>query len=201
MVRLYLLIINHLNMKNLLLVTLFITFILQGCEDELVYNKEKPFIEVSRKYGLMYKGELYSGKFIKYYHDGTLSKVEEKGSYVNGKMYGVWEYYHQDGQLSEKGSRLNGELNGVWERYRENGQLWYKVSYLNGKKNGVFEEYWNNQKLYYKGSYLNGKEEGVWEVYYENGQLWAKGSYINGKKNGFWEYYNEDGSLKSTETL
>ncbi|NCV86421.1 MAG: hypothetical protein EBW14_11235 [Oxalobacteraceae bacterium] len=112
-VRLYLLSINHLNMKNLLLLTFFTSFILQGCEGELVYNKEKPFIEDSRKYGLMYKGELYSGKFIKYYNDGTLSKVEKKGSYLNGKKNGLWNYFYSDGTIKEVGSYLNDKKNGV----------------------------------------------------------------------------------------
>jgi len=163
-------------MKNLLLLTLFITFILQGCESELVHNKEEPFIKNSGENEMTYKGELYSGKYIRYHDDGTLSKVTQKGSYKNGQKDGVWESYHNNGQLSSKVSYLNGNLNGVWEKYRENGQLDFKCSYLNGKLNGVCEKY------------------------RENGELFFKGSYLNGYLNGVWEYYNEDGSLERTET-
>jgi len=222
-VRLFLLSIKNPNMKNLLLLTLFITFILQGCGGELVYNKE--YLNIIQSEGiLIYKGEFYSGKFIKYYDDGTLSKVEEKGSYLNGKQNGVWEAYFDNGQLMLKSSYLNGEKNGFFEIYNENGQLLSKGSYLNGKETDVWELYYDNGQLKMKGSYINRKMDGVWELYYENGelrskgsylngephgvfefyhengQLWMKGSYINGKEDGVWKYYNEDGSLKSTKT-
>ena len=221
MVRLYLISINQLSMKNLLLLTLFITFILQGCGGELVYNKEEPFIERGGQNGMKYKGEFYSGKYIHYHDDGTLSKVREKGSYNNGQMDGVWEYYYKNGQLwwkrsylngkedgvleeyhengkpNVKGSYLNGERNGVWESYHDNGQLSGKGSYLNGEKIGVWEEYHENGQLWRKGSYLNGERDGVCEVYYSNGKLWEKGSHLNGNMNGVWErYYHKNGKLK-----
>ena len=101
-VRPYLISINHLNMKNLLLFTLFITFILQGCEGELVYNKEKSFIKNGGLNGMTYKGELYSGKYISYHDDGTLSKLKIKGSYLKGKKDGVWERYYENGLLDSK---------------------------------------------------------------------------------------------------
>jgi hypothetical protein len=192
-------------MRNLLLPILITTFILQSCgggsEGVLVVNNDPFNLRPTVEGNLIYKGELYSGKIIKYYDDGTFSKVEFEGSYLNGKRNGVWEWNHENGQLSKKGSYLNGEKSGVWEEHHENGQLSSKGSYLNGEKNGVWEVYYVNGQLFSKGSYLNGEEDGVWEVYHNNGQLSSKGSYLNGKKNGNWKYYNENGSLERTPLL
>jgi len=188
-------------MKNLLLLTLFITFILQGCEDELVYNEEAPYIERAGEEWMSYKGTIYNGKYIRYWDDGTLSKVMEKGSYLDDKREGVWEWYYENGQLNRKGSYIYGKMDGFWEEYYENGQLNWKGSYKNEKPvDGIYTEYHQNGQLKCKGSYLNGKRDDVWEFYYENGKLEEKGSFLNGNLNGVWEYYNEDGSLKYTLT-
>jgi antitoxin component YwqK of YwqJK toxin-antitoxin module len=116
-------------MKNLLLLTLFITFILQGCGGELVYNKEEHSIKNGGENGMTYRGEFYSGKYIRYHDDGTLSKVYEKGSYLNGNKNGVWEEYYDNGQLLSKCSYLNGEMDGVWEYYNEDGSLLFTHTY------------------------------------------------------------------------
>ena len=69
------------------------------------------------------------------------------------------------------------KMDGVWETYHDNGQLWTKGSYLNGNKNGVWERYYSNGQLCEKGSYLslglgNGyKGNGVWKYYNEDGSL------------------------------
>ena len=202
MVRPYLISINHLNMKNLLLLILFIAFILQGCEGELVYNKENLYIKNGGENGMTYKGELYSGKYIRYWEtsDGTLSKVEEKGSYKNGQKVGVWLEYNEMSNLFYKGSYLNGKKKGVWEAYYENGQLYSRGSYLNGKEEGVWEGYHDNGKLFSIGSYINGEKNGVWDYYHINGQTISKYSYLNGEKNGFWGNYSENVSVAGTET-
>ena len=59
-----------------------------------------------------------------------------KGNFKNGKSEGIFEYYHDNGQLSAKGNLKNGERDGVWEIYHKNGQLSARVDYKNGKKIG-----------------------------------------------------------------
>ncbi|MFN4915052.1 MAG: toxin-antitoxin system YwqK family antitoxin [Sphingomonadales bacterium] len=165
-------------MKGIILLIVLSTLFLQGCVKfggELVYNKEEPDIgDLNGK--LTYKKQLYSGNYVRYYDDGSLSQLMERGSYKNGVKHGDWEYYHENGQLSSKGAYSNGAKEGVWEEYHGNGQLKFKYSYISGRL-----------------------RDDVWEEYHENGKLKMKGSYLNGKKDGVWEYYNEDGSLNFCE--
>ena len=156
-------------MKNLLLLTLFITFILQSCgggsEGELVVNKDPFNLRPTVEGKLTYKGEFYSGKIIKYYDDGTLSKVEFKGSYLNGEKDGVWEEYYDNGQTKSKYSYINGKpVDGIYSDYHKNGQLKSKGSYLNGEKNGVWEEYYKDGNLEYTYTFKDGKIEN-WEIH------------------------------------
>ena len=76
----------------------------------------------------------------------------------NGKKHGLWEYYHDNGQLSSKVNYENGKQHGLWEYYFDNGQLRYKANYLNGKPHGLWEDYWRNGQLHYRKEYDNGVE-------------------------------------------
>ena len=75
-----------------------------------------------------------------------------------------------------------GERHGVWESYHDNGQLSYRGSYVNGKSHGVWESYYDTGQLYYRGSYVNGKSHGVWESYYDTGQLHYRKEYDMGNE-------------------
>jgi antitoxin component YwqK of YwqJK toxin-antitoxin module len=165
-------------MKNILLIVVLNSLFLQGCDGEmeqngeLVSNLAPHLILQDGCNGMTYEGELYSGKYVKYYGDDGYGDVKAQGSYKDGVMDGLWEYYYENGQLYSKGTFLNGEFEGAWEYNYENGQLLSKGSYQNGEKDGVWEEF----------NYINGK-------------LSTWGSYLKGKQNGVWKYYNKDGDL------
>lgn len=76
----------------------------------------------------------------------------------NGKKHGVWEHYHDNGQLDSRRNYVNGEKHGVWEDYHYNGQLSYRRNYANGKLHGVCESYYANGQLNYRKEYNMGKE-------------------------------------------
>jgi len=186
-------------MKTLFILALFVTFFLQGCGGELVHNKEEAFIK-NGEYGMTYKGELYSGKYIKYRDDGTFSRVVEKGSYKAGMRDGVWEEHNDKKELNayglifiraqyEKGSYLDNLKNGVWETYK-NGELSGKVSYLRGKENGPAEYYYDN---------VEDRFSGLLPPDSTSPRVQSKGCYLNGDRVGFWEYYNKDGTLSFRE--
>ena len=46
---------------------------------------------------------------------------------------------------------------GLYERYHENGQLRIKATYKDGKLNGPFEKYYENGQLEKKATYEDGK--------------------------------------------
>jgi len=46
---------------------------------------------------------------------------------------GLWEIYHDNGQLESKENYKDGKKDGVWEYYDKNGQIEYLLYYINGK--------------------------------------------------------------------
>jgi len=96
-------------------------------------------------------------------------------------------------------SRTNfryGKLDGLGERFHENGQLEYIGNYKNGEPDGLFEYFFENGKLRFRKNYKNGKHDGVWKYYYENGQLESRSNFKNGKVHGLVKEFNEEGKLK-----
>ena len=81
-----------------------------GCsenENILIRNKEEEFIAIGSSTGLFYyKNELYTGIYEDYHESGQLIK---KGSFLNGRRNCIWEWYYDNGKLMRKGSYLNGE--------------------------------------------------------------------------------------------
>ena len=143
-----------------------------------------------------------------------------KENYKNGKQHGLWECYHENGQLRSKGNYKDGERDGLMEEYAENGQLvefivnpytksktlkledlirrkdnLFYVKYARVPFTGVVEDFHDNGELWTKGNFRNGKKHGLWETtYYENGQLRFKENYKNGKLDGLVEEYDENGN-------
>jgi antitoxin component YwqK of YwqJK toxin-antitoxin module len=56
-------------------------------------------------------------------------KLMETGSFVNGKMNGLWTSYSENGVKSGEAFYLNGIKSGEWKIYDEVGSLKYKITY------------------------------------------------------------------------
>ena len=119
-----------------------------------------------------------------------------QGRMKNGKKYGPWNNFHENGQLNIKGTYKDGKWDGPWFRYyHKNGQLMQKGTYKDGKEDGPWVGYYRNGQLSGRVTYKDGKQVGLGVSYYENGQLWSKGHYKNGEKDGTWVWYNLDGTM------
>ncbi len=46
---------------------------------------------------------------------------------------GYKKYYYPSGPLREEGLMVNGLKTGVWNDWHNNGQLWKEVNYIDGK--------------------------------------------------------------------
>jgi len=55
-----------------------------------------------------------------------------KGSYINDKKNGVWNYFYLDGTINEVGSYLNDKKNGVWKIFDNDTKKITKITYKNG---------------------------------------------------------------------
>ena len=63
-------------------------------------------------------------KYIKYHNDGS---KWAKGTTLNGKMHGYWEWYRLDGVIMRSGSFDKGKQTGEWITYDKKGKV-YKVT-------------------------------------------------------------------------
>jgi len=145
-----------------------------------------------------FKNNKYIGKWLFYNPSGQLiakgvykeSDGKEKGSTgipIKGRE-GLWQFWHENGQLEEEGSFVNGKREGLWRFWYENGQLKQEGSYVNGEREGLWRFWYENGQLLSEGSYVNAKREGLWGFWRKNGQLLSEGSYVNDKREGLWGF-------------
>jgi len=104
-------------------------------------------------------------------------------------------YYSDTKTIDEKSTYKNGILDGLYEKYYKNSQLYFKINYKNGKKDGLFESWYDNNRLEERSNYKNGKYDGLYERWYYTGILRQKINYKNDKKDGLYEYYYDNGQL------
>ena len=119
----------------------------------------------------------------------------------NGLIYKQFSNLPFTGEVSgkkDKGFFKNGKPFGEWFTYYDNGQLLMKYHYKDGKKDGLWETFYKEGHLHIKENWRNGLKEGNYESYYDNGNLEKKGIYINGNKEGIWNFFLKDGSLKTS---
>jgi antitoxin component YwqK of YwqJK toxin-antitoxin module len=151
--------------------------------DKLI--EELPLTESEQsKKGKLFIPRRLSGensRFIQWNKEQPIVDGERINQFThNGKKTGIWESYHNNGQLWSKGSYKNGKKEGYWEYY-DNGQLISKGLYKDGLRDGIWEYYWNNGQLNMRGSFKDDKRDGIWEDYYRNGQLESKVEWDNDK--------------------
>jgi len=66
-------------------------------------------------------------KHIHRHKDGT---IWGKGSLLNDKMHGYWEWFRKDGSVMRSGYFKNGKQTGKWTTYDKNGRV-VKVTNFN----------------------------------------------------------------------
>lgn len=89
-----------------------------------------------------------------------------------GEVEGIW-----------KGSIKHVKEEGLWEMYHDNGQLRTTGSYRNGEQEGIWIGYWYTGEVIYKGNKKNGKKEGYWVWYSQDGTVMGhSGIYKNDVK-------------------
>ena len=160
------------------------------------------------------KGEL-NGLF---YENGI---HHEKFHYLNGKIVGLYQYWHDNGQLAvqctfnKKGYReglhqtwykdgqmheqfifnKKGSLKGSYKRWYENGQLREQYSYNEkGIREGLSQTWYENGQLAEQSTHNeNGEREGLSQSWYDNGQLASEIQYHNGVLHGHYTSFSYDG--------
>jgi len=132
----------------------------------------------------IFKGDTYSGEFIKdqYHGIGTYFDMSEK-SYYSGEF----KFGKPDGQGMIK-----------FEQNSKYPNRYYKGEWLKGKRNGFGEKFWG-----IAGKYTNNKYVGEWKNDNQHGfgkYTWADGSYYEGswfkdQQNGNGKYVFANGEV------
>jgi len=73
--------------------------------------------------------------------------------------------------LNAKGSVVDGKKNGHWDFFYANGQKMLEANYSADIKNGAYNSYRENGIPFFRGFYINGQRANIWEFYDEQGNL------------------------------
>lgn len=80
---------------------------------------------------LVTRNELFYEKFSNIPFTGTVSG-NIKGNVKNGTPDGLWEWYHDNGQLNQIGTYKDGKRVGLWRWYDDQGNLSHTATYKDG---------------------------------------------------------------------
>ena len=114
-------------------------------------------------------------------HDWKLA-ITGSGRIQNGMKQGVWEYYHESGQLLLLETFSNNKMHGLVKEFFLSGQLYAKSMYIDGELFSLIG-YNANGSLRIKEEFTSSipsvPADGVTEYFYPNGQLEAKTIWNN----------------------
>jgi len=105
-------------------------------------------------------------------HKLNKDQLKGRGNFKTGVIDGLWEYFHENGQLKVRGNykqcppriklnqinnRLEGEKDGLWEQFYEDSKLKIKANFKDGKHDGLYEEFDEDGNLTKTETYRNGE--------------------------------------------
>jgi len=135
------------------------------------------------------------GERLHWYSNGNLF---EKSEWLNGKLHGVLEYYHEDGILVLRQKWNNGVLENA-RTYHKNGKLASLAFYDIGHRlHGEFTTYDSEGNIDSVSTYNHNTPHGSFKRYYPNGQVKEETTFVNGYKQGPCISYHSDGTVKDT---
>tara|TARA_R110002073_G_scaffold313380_2_gene485241 strand:- start:2174 stop:5473 length:3300 start_codon:yes stop_codon:yes gene_type:complete len=112
-------------------------------------------------------------------------ELKSYGPVKNGKEYGDWKFYDDNGHpLAEGSYNDKGERHGNWKWFHKNGKVKETATYVNGKADGRNLIYFKNGKLKADGNIVNNALEGEYKLYNDNGALHETKNFKNGNLEG-----------------
>lgn len=123
------------------------------------------------------------------------SKIEE-GSYKTNRRTGLWKKYWPNQKTKSEIVYRNGKPYGAYTVYYDNGVVEEAGTWAGRKQTGGFERNHNNGNPQQRFNFNEtGKRDGEQTYYDEKGNM-IKVEVQNGKENGVMERYWPDGSLR-----
>lgn len=137
------------------------------------------------------------GEFHYFFRNG---KLQSTGRYSNGKRFGTWLSFHENGMISDSATyTIEGWVMGTRMGWHANGYLADStVIYPNGS--GISIRWWDNGNPSMAGRYAPGfKKQGKWQYFHSNGRLASLETYDNDQLTNK-EYYDENGDRQADTT-
>tara|TARA_B100001142_G_C14152638_1_gene585179 strand:- start:57 stop:902 length:846 start_codon:yes stop_codon:yes gene_type:complete len=134
------------------------------------------------------------GPFENNWHNGNLM---ERGTYKNGKLEGLYEYFFidQSGLLYQRNSFKEGKCEGTFETFFQNGNLRYLGECVNGELQNISKSYYSDGSEDCLTEITNSKPHGTQECYFLNGGMRSLGNAKEGNREGIQEYFDPQGRL------
>lgn len=146
----------------------------------------------------VHRGNKQNGVYEEWHEDGQLFW---RCSYREGHKDGLEECWGRDGVLLWRENYKNGNRDGLCEEWDENGQLKARKNYKDGWLDGLCEYWWKNGQMKSRESFKGGRLDGLTERWYDNGQLELRENYNEDKLNGIGEEWYENGQLMSRKSF
>jgi len=137
----------------------------------------------------------YQGYIADYYITDTM---EMEGNYsALGEKEGFFYFYYPNGKQKASGEYISNHRFGVWEYYHPDGNLRLRIRYTGDDKNFTVLDYIDST-----GKVMTKDSTGTFEFELQNGRdlYRLEGEVSNGQRAGTWKYYS-DLSYKNKEQL
>ena len=122
------------------------------CEPESLKSINKKFYKLNYE---KYNTYIQPHGVVETYNSDT-NILEERITYKNGKLDGLYENFYRNNILWKKCYYKNDELHGLYELFDETGIIHTRYNYNKGEKDGICETYSANRQIHAIEKYRNG---------------------------------------------
>jgi antitoxin component YwqK of YwqJK toxin-antitoxin module len=128
------------------------------------------------------------------------SAADDEDSPILQLKYGVWRWWHPNGQLEKQGQLVADQRTGPWSFWYDNGQEMLAGSFVADREVGRWTGFYRDGRDKFDGGYVEGAPDGAWTTFHADGSTAAAGSYAGGQKTGAWTYFHPGGAKKEEGT-
>jgi antitoxin component YwqK of YwqJK toxin-antitoxin module len=94
--------------------------------------------------------------------DHNSDLILEQFTYRNGVLHGKALVWYKNGKMKRRGSYRNGKMTGLWEFWDVKGNQTLVVNFENDKLNGQFTSLEPDGRIKEKGIYTANRRTGAW---------------------------------------
>lgn len=117
--------------------------------------------------------------------------------YKDGKKYGLWREYYDNGKLKTEGKYTADLKEGLHKEWQEDGVLLLEGFYAKGKANGLMKWYGESGHLAATGNMIDDIRDGKWKICdIEDTGFCIAAYFEDGKREGIWKINHEHANDK-----